>query len=196
MINVTETQDETAAGFVIDGARYDIPSLYSFDMDENKIMFDLSGKPTEEWLLMLEAGKADSTTDERVMEIDRELKNPGLLRAMVHVAYRRAHPDMEFGDVDVVIGRQNHVANWAALFLASPKVEDEVSDPPVAGVTGRDDVSSPSVTPASSTSEDSSRTHGNDSKSGSDQPGVTHEPIGTGGSDTSSPVSRARMSVR
>lgn len=98
------------AGFKIDGVVYEMPLPSSFDMDEAEIYFKYTGLVVEEFWL-------------ENVGWDELKKRPGFIAALAHIAYRRQHPDANYDDVRVVVGRQNRyelVGSWISSLLDEP----------------------------------------------------------------------------
>lgn len=87
-------------GFRIDGLVYDVPTLDSFNMDEAEILYKTSG-------LALEDFAVDEDDPEASARFQRNLRNPGFIRAMMTVAYIRGNPGMSVGKASAVIGKAN-----------------------------------------------------------------------------------------
>ena len=77
---VAETNE---SGFVIDGVVYEVPGLDTLTMDEAQVLYDYSGLGLEDF-----AQSADETEEETKAR-ERLFRNPGLMRALMHIAYKR-----------------------------------------------------------------------------------------------------------
>lgn len=182
----------TETGFLIDGAFYEVPALASLDMDENQIMFELSGSPTEDWILLFAAAQADDFDDEQRAELGRKLKHPGFLRAMVHIAYRREHRDIGRDEISIVVGRTNQVLSWASMFLS----RGDADGPPTETATLPQPQRSPNGTDERPPISDGSKqTPGSGLPTSSGPPDETPASIGTGESGTSSRLSALKASA-
>lgn len=157
-------------GFLIDEKLYDVPGLETFTMDEAQLLYDYSGLGLEDFM----APDEDETDDERRRR-EKALRNPGLLRALMHVAFQRGNPTMKPVRVRELIGKVNLVAAMEALGAGE---EDDDASPPAS--TSEPEQSSPSEWPASSESS------GGGSTNGSDPPDAQPTPTGTSRSDTPS----------
>jgi hypothetical protein len=74
-------------GFTIDGEIYESPGLGdSLDMDEYQILYDYSKITIDD--IVAAPDETDDEKDARLAKYD----NPGFIRAMMHIAYRRAIP--------------------------------------------------------------------------------------------------------
>ena len=165
------------AGFAINGEVYEVPSLVTFDMDEAQILYDLSGVVIEDFVPAHPDLAQDAKDRHEAMQIAR-LRKPGLKRALVHVAYRRKHPDYDFAALDEAIGKLNALDVVEAVLTRGG---DDV-DPSMSSPKQPDEKNSTSETSPQSSSG---------SPSGSDSAGqvVSLARTGHGRSDTSSPPS-------
>lgn len=164
--------------FVIDGKDYPIPTFDSFDMDEAQILYDLSGLTLEDFAIPDEDEDPDAAA-----ELERKMRNPGFIRALMEVAYRRGNQGVTVARVKSVIGRSNLVTayeNWLeGLVDAGPPEEAQKSSLETPDEPTRPDVST-----------DSS---GTDSTNGSAQPDETPDLTGITRSGTSSQQSAPVM---
>lgn len=149
-------------GFLIDETFYELPSLDSFTMDEAQILYDYSGLTLEDFV------DAD--------EADKKFKNPGLLRALMHVAYQRGNPRMNTSRVKTLVGAASLVSAMEQLAEGTVAAEDDAG-PPVS-----------TLEPAESSQtrpDDSSESSGNPSPSDSAAPVAPLVPITAGSSPRS-----------
>jgi hypothetical protein len=153
-------------GFLIGGTYYDVPRLETFDLDEEQILFDISG------VIQMDFVPAHpEASDEEKAEVDRRIfltvRNPSFKRALIHIAYRRQHREMSFDEIASLVGRVSAVDSELALLRGD-------ADPPATTSQKQPENSSPTSEP--SKSEDSGR----GSRNGSDE-AVEHLPLtGTG----------------
>lgn len=148
---------DVEAGFLLDGATYEVPALDTFDMGERRVLYDYSGLVQEDF-----APLEDESEEERDERFQGLIRHPGFMQALMHIAYARANPGLRRDKVEKVIERTNYLEAVASL------AGDEAGDdgPPV-------------LTPDSpKSSEGSSASSGNGSTEGSDEPAVTPEPTG------------------
>jgi len=125
-------------GFTIDGERYPVPVIGSFDMDEAEILYDATGYVLSDFMLNGPDGKP---SDERIDELIRMLENPKLLRVLLYVAYRRGNRDVKDQQIREAVGRvpfADASREWSELF----KEDDE--SPPDRESTSEHDGTSPS----------------------------------------------------
>lgn len=159
-------------GFNIDGTFYEVPVLDSFDMDEAQVLYDYCGLTLEDFV-----PPADNTPEDDLAAREQRLKNPGFVRALIHIAYQRGNPDMKPAAVRDAVGHANMLEAYTALASVEPEEgEPEVppastSEQPKPSVSGslENDVSS--VKPLVN--------GGDGSTIGSDGPDRIHAAIGT-----------------
>lgn len=139
------------SGFEIDGERYEVPRLDSLDLDEEQILFDVSGIVQVDF-----APPHPEAADEEKRELEREMaskiRNPSFKRALAHIAYRRRHPEAGYDDVQLVVGKVNALDAEIAL------IRGDAPDP---------QTSSPSEQESSVTSSEPSRSEDSGTPSGS-----------------------------
>ena len=106
------------SGFVIDDVNYDVPTLDSFDMNEAQILYDTSG-------LALEDFAVDDGDPDAVAELQKNIRNPGFIRALMTVAYIRG-TGASRKKAEAVIGQANLIGAIKS-FAESVEVD---ADPP------------------------------------------------------------------
>jgi hypothetical protein len=166
-------------GFMIDGSLYEMPSLDSFTMDEAQVLYDYSGLTIEDFAAPEDAkpnAQGDYDLDE---DQQQKMRNPGFMRALLHVAYQRGNPRMSHAKVKTLVGGVNVLALFEQL---AGQQEGDAEDPPAL-----------TTEPAPSSQSDSvvwSESSGDGSARSSDRPAVQPRRITTIGSDTSSTLGR------
>ena len=130
------------AGFLIDGTQYDVPSLDSLNMDEAQILYDTSG-------LVLEDFAVDEDDPEATGKLQKNLRNPGFIRALMIIAYLRGNGGVSRAKAEAIIGSSNLVSAIEA-FVSSVGSDD---GPPAA--SGDDTSSSPNGSSGSASESDS-----------------------------------------
>lgn len=172
---------EQQIGFEIDGKFYELPLLGTFDMDENRIFKRQTGLNAEDaWLGLQDDGE---------MSFHELFRTDGFLESMVHIAYRREHPDIESHQIERMIGKLNRMELFAS-FVTSLSQEEE-APLQTSGSTSEPERSSPSEKlsrlPTSSSREETS---GSSSETSSELPDAgpgSTGTIGSGGRSTSAP---------
>jgi len=165
-------------GFEIGGRTYEIPALGDFTMAEAQILYDASGITVEDFLL-------DDDGDDRSGFLEK-LRNPGLMRALMHVAYQRGNPDMRAAAVAEAIANVNYLEALTDLIEARRRQE---------GDAGPLDTTKQPDGPSQSGSGASSESSGHGSAPGSEPPAETPDGTGTTRSDTSSTPARSLSAV-
>lgn len=160
-------------GFEIDGSRYEVPTLDSLNMDEAQVLYDYSGLAVEDFV----PPRPDMDDDDKLRHqesIAQRMKNPGLLKALLHIAYQRGNTHVRPSRVGELVGQVNVFD--AVLSLVSNEPEED--DVPLAS-TPRPEESSLSGSGGSSMSS------GEGSGSDSDAPDAAPATTGHMRSDTS-----------
>lgn len=143
-------------GFMIDGTLHEVPAIDTFNMDEAQVLYDYSGISLEDF------ARPDDVSDEEFSEMMRpKMKNPGFVRALMHVAYQRANPRQNPARVKALIGQANMIG--ALERLGESESGEETDGLPPAPTTELEP-SSPR------NSVVSSGTSGGDSTTTSDEP--------------------------
>jgi len=99
--------------FRIGDEEYEIPPIDDFDMDEWEIVYDYSG------LVLDDFAPVEDEAQEQARQ--RRTAQPAFMRALLHIGYRRTHPDTAVTEVKKITG----AAKLARIF----EVGDDV-DPP------------------------------------------------------------------
>ena len=161
-------------GFTIDGADYPIPSIDTFTMDEAQILYDRCGLILEDFSSI----DPDGDPDEELIRVETrraKMRNPGFVRALLEIAYRRGNPDARPGKVADVVGAVPIIDVLNALADDAPAAEADASPLDETNELGR---SSPR------SSDVSSIPSGIGSPSSSAERDAVPATIGTTGSDT------------
>lgn len=161
-------------GFMIDGALYEVPSLDTFTMDEAQVLYDYSGLTIEDF-----AALEDEDENEQV---DR-LKNPGFMRALMHIAYQRGNEKLAPAKVKALIGAANLLSSYEHLAVG----EDDALPPESTTEPEQQSLRS---------SVEQNEPSGDGSTKSSDGQVVPLEPITTLGSGTSSTATHPAASAR
>jgi len=173
-------------GFEINDQFYELPLLGTFDMDENRIFKQQTGLNAEDaWLGLQEGGD---------LSFHDLFRTDGFLEAMIHIAYRREHPDEPAEEIATMIGKLNRMEMFGS-FVASLTDEDEEEAPlQTNGSTSEPDRSSPSEKPSKpSTSENRLSSSGRTSERSSGRPDDGPAPIGITGSGGPSTSARKAL---
>ena len=117
---------ETESGFLIDGVLYEVPTLDTFDLDDAQVLYDYTGLAVEDFLVQPES-------EDETREMAQRFKNPGLIRALVHIAYQRKHPKMPAAQVRKIIGKVNQFEALMAFVGQNP--EEAPNESPLASTS-------------------------------------------------------------
>lgn len=109
--------------FKIDDHEYEMPMLDDLDMDEWQILYDYTG------LILDDFAPQENEDEER--DRQRRTSQPGFTRAMLHIGYRRAHPELKPDAIRQITGEAKLIHVLEALGESAP-VEDEA---PLASTT-------------------------------------------------------------
>lgn len=101
-------EKQPEAGFTIDGKVYEIPTLDSLTMDECQVLYDYSGLTVEDFagIDIPDDAELDELEPEQLEQLKR-MRNPGFLRALLHVAYARGNQHLGRKRVEAMIGNVN-----------------------------------------------------------------------------------------
>jgi hypothetical protein len=165
--------------FKIDEDEYQIPGLDDLDMDEWQILYDYTG------LILDDFAPQEDEDEER--DRQRRTSQPGFTRAMLHIGYRRAHPELKPDAIRQVTGAAKLLSVLEAMGESADDSEEN-EEAPLASTT--------ELAPSSpSGSVDSNETASPPSPRNSAEPDFRLVPTGTDGSDMCTPPSTARTSA-
>lgn len=105
--------ENEALKFKIDDAEYEMPMLDDLDMDEWQILYDYTGLILEDF--------APQEDEEAEQERQRRTSQPGFTRAMLHIAYRRTHPELKPDAIKKVTGEAKLIHVLEALNESAPE---------------------------------------------------------------------------
>lgn len=129
--------------FTIGGVDYPVPVIGAFDMDEAEILYDETGYVLSDFTVVDEDGEPV-----RVDEVVEMLKNPRLLRVLLHVAYRRGNRDAKPAQIRDTVGQVSFadaLDAWLELLGGGddgPPVLEESTSKPSEPSTPESDVKS------------------------------------------------------
>ena len=160
-------------GIEINGERYEIPTLDTIDLDEERILYVYAdavlqdfADPHPEW----------NEDDKRAYEVAqlRKIRNPDFKRALAHIAYRRRNPELSDDDIQQALGKISALAMDRALIRGSD------DDPPAQSSQSEPEKPSDTATPLRLTAS------GSDTETSSEHPEEIPAATGTTESATSS----------
>jgi hypothetical protein len=172
--------------FRIDGVQLEMPEIDDLDMEEWQIIEHVSGIVITDFAPALnEKGKLDKQAE---ADRQRRVQGASFLRARLHIAYRRAHPDATDEEISEWVKTVKMVPAMEAIAEAAGELEDEGDVRPPASTL------MPAASSPSENGENSgSRSTGSGESSGT--PGDDLVTTGTSESGTSSPASPPKTSV-
>jgi hypothetical protein len=161
---------QTRDGFTIEGKVYASVPMQEWDMDESQILYDYTGLGLEDFAI-----DPDLPPSDQYEEILRYLKNPGFVRTLLHIAYRRGNPNLKPDRIRQAVGAVN----------AMQAISEFIND-----VGDNDDAGPPALMtelekPSENGSVESNESSGNGSTTASDAQEDQPVTTGTGRSDTS-----------
>lgn len=155
--------------FVIDGEECPFPDLgEGFTLDEAMVFYDYAGFPIEELF-------SDEDADDP--ELERKRRSPGVIAALMHLAYQRQHPKAPRKRVERIVRSADWVTALQGLAFALGE-EDAARPPEEAPKSEQPQSSRPS-------SDSSSTSSGDASTNDSGRPDVVPSPTTTSESGTS-----------
>lgn len=174
------TQPESeATGFVIDGVSYPVPTLDTITLDEERVLFTYADVVVQDFLPPHPDWKEHVVLAYQTRQAGK-FRDPAFKRALAHIAYKRAHPEIDDVDLEAILGSLQALAVDLAVLTGG---DDE--NPPIATSPKRQE----------KTTESSARERSGDSgiptETSSETPDENPANTGTSGSDTSSPRSLA-----
>jgi hypothetical protein len=158
----TEAEETPAAGFEIDGERYDIPTLDTVTLDEERIMFLYADCVVQDFA-PAHPKWDDNTKTAHDMIQGQKVRNPDFKRALAHIAYRRRHPEMEDSEINAALGKVNALEVDIAMLEggdASPPDLNSQNELGKQSKTGEPTKSTGSGSPTDSSSEDQAESPG------------------------------------
>lgn len=160
-------------GFMIDGTLHEVPAITTFNFDEAQVLYDYSGLTLEDF------ARPDDVSEEEFSELIRpKMKNPGFLRALMHVSYQRANPRQDAARVKATVGQANMIGALAHLDEGDEETDDGL---PPASTTELE----PSSPRSSVVSNGNSGDDSTPSSDGQDDPPATTTTPESGTSSTS-----------
>lgn len=155
------------AGFLIGEERYAVPTLDTITLDEERILYVYADTVLQDFgLPHPEAPEDEKQRVERAQLA--KVRNPDFKRALAHIAYKRAHPDLTDTDIQKAIGEVR------ALELDNALIRGDDRPPALSSQKPPDDETSTSAPSKASAS-------GSPTGNGSGKAAETQAPTGTGG---------------
>ena len=156
-----------ASGIEIDGERYEIPTMDTLTLDEERILYIYADCVVQDFVPAHPAWEENQQVAHTLAQMQR-VRNPDFKRALAHIAYRRKHPEVTDDEINKAMG----TVNALDLDLAMVSGEDD-ADPPAQS-------SQSEPLEQSETSEPTSSTHsGRPTANGSAEAAASPAAIGT-----------------
>ena len=165
------------SGFEVDGERLEIPTLGTITLDEERVLYIYADVVVSDFLPSF-PDWSEEEKNAHLLKQATKLRNPDFKRALVHIAYKRAHPEVENDEINVKVGQGIAVD----LDLELIRGAAERANPQTRSPNGRDKTSGTSTL-------ERSGDFGKPTGTSSGTPESDLESIGISGSDTSSPGS-------
>lgn len=102
--------------FKIDDEQYEMPMLDDLDMDEWQILYEYTGLILDDF--------APQEDEDAEKDRQRRTSQPGFTRAMLHIGYRRAHPDLKPDAIKKITGEAKLIHVLEALNETAPEEEE------------------------------------------------------------------------
>lgn len=119
-------QEREPARFELDGKMYEMPELRELDIDEWMIVYNYSKVVLRD---LMEITDDPSAEQERI----DKLEQPGVMKALFHIAYKRAHPQKTDAAVESLVGKIKYLPTLEALNPEEP--EEGSEEDPTKGTT-------------------------------------------------------------
>jgi len=165
------TRESEPAGFLINGEHYEVPTLDTITLDEERVLYLYADCVVQDFL----PAHPDWSEDEKVLhirEVLAKVRNPAFKKALAHIAYKRRNSEVADAEIQDALGNLNALDVDIALLRGD--VEDPQTD------------SQKPLEPTNKLSELESHTDsGRPSESYSDPRVVNLRPTGTSESHTS-----------
>lgn len=163
-------------GIELDGERYSIPTLDTITLDEERVFYIYADVVVSDFL-PAHPDWAEEEARAHLMLQAHKIRNPDFKRALVHVAYKRRHPEVESEEIDRLIGGASALDLDLELIRGAAAADPQTSSP-----NELEKTSEPSPLARSGDS-------GPPTGKSSGTPDSSLEATGISGSDTSSPES-------
>ena len=130
VVEVTREDDEPIASWieleVVGDAgveRLEIPTIDRLDLDEEQLLYDVAGVIQPDFMGAHPQAPEDVKNAIELLAAART-RNPKLKRALVMIAVRRAHPEIEFDDLYTLAGKVDAFDVELAIYGKSEQTEN------------------------------------------------------------------------
>lgn len=116
------TEQEKTNQFELDGIAYEMPELRDLDIDEWMIVYKYSKVVLRDLMEITDDPEAEQ---ERV----EKLEQPGVMKALFHIAYKRKHPKKTDAAVESLVGQIKYLPTLEAMNADEPEEGSAEEDP-------------------------------------------------------------------
>jgi len=120
---------EEHPGILIDGVRYELPRVDDLDLDEEQILFDVSGVILPDFMPAHPSAPEEVKTAVALIQSAR-IRNPAFKRALVIIAYRRGNPGLSVEEIEQRVGKIDAMDAELALYGKARDAEAEDAERP------------------------------------------------------------------
>jgi len=118
----TDTEQEDARPkFEFDGKEYKLPELRDLDIDEWMVVYKYSKVVLRDLMEIPDDAEAEAARVEK-------LEQPGVMKALFHIGYKRAHPKKTDAAVETLVGQIKYLPTLEAM-NPDEEVPPEEADP-------------------------------------------------------------------
>ena len=168
--NEEQEQEQERSKFELDGVEYELPELRDLDMDEWMVVYRYSKVVLRDLMEIADDPEAEAARVEK-------LEQPGVMKALFHIGYKRKHPRKTDAAVENLVGRIKYLPTLEAM---EPDEEEQAEEPEDPTEETKKPESEPSEsTPSSERSSGSSSGTGSSSSTTSSETPEDH-PATTG----------------
>lgn len=98
---------ETTITFKLDGddTSYEVPGIDDLDMDEWQILYEYAGLTLDDFSPPVRDNNGVILDEEAEKARQHRLGQPAFMKALLHVGYQRAHPELKPSQVKAVVGK-------------------------------------------------------------------------------------------
>jgi hypothetical protein len=133
LANAEPERPENHSAIVIDGVEYGIPRLDGLDLDEEQILWDYCSTAIPDFMPAHPESPPEILEAIALLHATRT-RNPAFKRALVIIAYRRVHPELDVESISELVGKINAFDAELALYgkATEAAAEDAAKpDPPI-----------------------------------------------------------------
>ena len=111
-------QEQEPTRFELDGVGYEMPELRDLDIDEWMIVYKYSKVVLRDLMEITDDPEAEQA------RVDK-LEQPGVMKALFHIAYKRAHPKKTDAAVEALVGQIKYLPTLEAMNPGSEEASEE-----------------------------------------------------------------------